>query len=153
MSPLVIWNVFNDPRRYWFVEKNTCFNVESTCQVCGSKATMKIVMSASGRNFLSPAPHRETRELCRVHIWSPIYLDEHFSAFFFLGSILWCSWSGDDPQEKLGKFGCKLKIWNKNSINPFYIFGYELEPSVEIWWFFLNFDEFWLLRISNCTWF
>jgi hypothetical protein len=77
--------VFNDPRRYWFVEKNTCFDVESTCPVCGFKSNDENVMLASGRNFISPAPHRETRDLCPVHIWMNIYLDEHFSGFFLGG--------------------------------------------------------------------
>jgi hypothetical protein len=81
-------------RVQWFktvlVRKKTCFNVESTCKVCGFKSNDENVLLASGRNFMSPAPHRETRQLCRVHIWSPIYLDEHFSVFFLVGGGQFC---------------------------------------------------------------
>jgi hypothetical protein len=66
--------------------------------------------------------------------------------FFLLGSILWCSQSGDHLQEDLVKFGYKLnmKVGEKKS---FYTFGYLLEWYTEIWWLFLNFDEF--LAIEN----
>jgi hypothetical protein len=52
--------------------------------------------------------------------------------------ILWCSQSGDDPQEVVAKFGYKINMKVSFKIS-FYIFGFVLDSCIEIWWFFLKF--------------
>jgi len=52
--------------------------------------------------------------------------------FLFLAIVCY-SQSGDDPQEDLAKFGYKLNMKKKSLETPIYIFGYLLEPCIEIW--------------------
>ncbi len=56
-----------------------------------------------------------------------------------------CSQSGDDPPEDLANFGYKLNI--TVTISNFYIFGYLLEPCIEIWIFFLRYSR--IMAIIN----
>jgi hypothetical protein len=58
---------------------------------------------------------------------------------------LCCSQSGDDPPEDLANFGYKLNI--TVTISNFYIFGYLLEPCIEIWIFFLRYSR--IMAIIN----
>jgi hypothetical protein len=67
-----------------------------------------------------------------------------FFVFVVLFLAIVCySQSGDDPQEDwvIAKFGYKLNMKKKVLKHPSIIFGYLLEPCIEIWWFFLNFGR------------
>jgi len=56
-----------------------------------------------------------------------------FFVFVVLFLAIVCySQSGDDPQEDLAKFGYKLNMKEKVLKHPSIIFGYLLEPCIEI---------------------
>jgi hypothetical protein len=62
--------------------------------------------------------------------------------------------SANDSQEDLVKkiaYNLNIKVI-KNKIQV-YIFGYLLEPRIEIWQYILNFVGLWLFNISKNTWF
>ncbi len=65
----------------------------------------------------------------------------------FWSILLWCSQCGDGPQEDLARFGYKLNTSETFLETYFTIFGYILEPCIEICRFFLNFDQ--ILVIEN----
>jgi hypothetical protein len=53
-------------------------------------------------------------------------------------SILWCSQSGDDPQEVVSQIWIQDKYKGSFKLS-FYIFGFVLDSCIEIWRFFLKF--------------
>ncbi len=65
---------------------------------------------------------------------------------FFL-SILWCSQNGNDPQQDLAKFGYKIHMKLKKFKHPSIFVATCLNQCIEIWWFFLIFDQ--ILAIKN----
>jgi hypothetical protein len=60
--------------------------------------------------------------------------------------ILWCSQSGNNPENNLLKFGYILHMEVEKKKNPFHILGY---PSIKIWRFEIVFFKNW----QFCTFF
>jgi hypothetical protein len=58
---------------------------------------------------------------------------------FFIGSILICGQSGDDPEEYLARFGYRMNINLKNLNILLYFWLQFLNHECRIWLFFLNF--------------
>jgi hypothetical protein len=68
---------------------------------------------------------------------------------FFLGSILCCSQSGDDPQEDLAKFGYRLNMRLKHPSMFLATYFNHVQKSGEI--FFLNFGRIMAIDMSKYT--
>jgi hypothetical protein len=102
-----------------------------------------------------PCMGRVPCHCCHSTIWHPPSTPNCLSflskvAFleqcFFL-SILWCSQNGNDPHEDLAKFGFKIHTKVKNLKHPSIFVATCLNQCIEIWWFFLIFDQ--ILGIKN----
>jgi hypothetical protein len=79
---------------------------------------------------------------CRV-VWKQL----RSNIVVFLGSILWCSQSGDHPYENLATFWLQAKYENSS---VFCLPTWTMYRNLVI--FLKFFIEFWLLKISKTTW-
>jgi len=67
----------------------------------------------------------------------------------FFGRFCHVAKSGDDQQEDLARIGYKKNMKEFFSKTLFYIFGYLLEPRIEIWRFFFKFGRIMAIKIPK----